>query len=118
MWGFYNERNRILAKEIFRKIIDTKIAGKYHKNGTETKRGPDQFFLNDHVYPILKSQSIIHDSYCCVHYEGSKPFPSERVGSCFIGSVNTKESCAENKKLLPECPMVCRPTEHKDWARC
>jgi len=31
MWGFYNERNRSLAKEIFRKMIDTKIAGKYHK---------------------------------------------------------------------------------------
>jgi len=30
-WCFYNERNRSLAKEIFRKIIDTKIAGKYHK---------------------------------------------------------------------------------------
>ncbi len=33
---FYNERNRALAKEIFRGMIDTKIAGKYHKNGVKT----------------------------------------------------------------------------------
>ena len=113
MWRFYNEPNRDLAKKNFKKI-----AGKYLKNGIKTKRGPDQFFLNDHVYPLIKSQSIIHDSYCCVHYGDSKPFPTERVGSCFIGSVDTKESCAENKRLLPEGPMVCRPTEHKDWTRC
>ena len=63
MWGFYNERNRSLAKEIFRKMIDTKIAGKYHKKAPIQK---DQLFLSDYVSPLIKSQSIIHDSYFCV----------------------------------------------------
>ncbi len=118
MWGFYNERNRDLAKEIFRKMIDTKIAGNYHKNGTQTKRGPDQFFLNDHVYPLIKSESIIHDSYCCVQYGDSKPFPTERVGSCYVATMEMNGYCATNKTLLPECPMACRLNEHKDWTHC
>ena len=104
MWGFYNDRDRISGKEIFKKMIDKTIASQYHKSGAETKRGPDQFFLSDHVYPIVKSRSIIHDSYYCMHYANSTSFPTERVGSCYVGIIEWDSSCAKNKTLLPELP--------------
>ncbi len=117
MWGFYNERDRQLGKEIFKKIINEAIANKYHKAGTKTKKGPDQFFLTDHVYPLIKSQSIIHDSYLCQHYRDSKPFPTQRIGNCFIGSPQKNQANCELKKFI-ECPIDCRPIEHRNWNFC
>ena len=62
MWGFYNEWARQSGKLIFRTLIKDSISSKNHESGTETKRGPDHFFLHDHVYPLIKSRSTIHDS--------------------------------------------------------
>ena len=115
MWGFYNERDRELGKEIFKKMMNK--ASKYHKSGTKTVRGPDQFFLSDHVYPFIKSKSIIHDSYLCKNYENSQPFPTERVGGCYVAIQQWDGICAQ-KNRLPICPEICRPAEHKNWTFC
>ena len=115
MWGFHNKRDRNLGKEIFKKIIDPSIAKKYHTSGTKTKTGPDQFFLADHVYPLIKSRSIIHDSYTCKNYENSKPFPTKRVADCFIGD---SDMAGCGNKTFHECPVACRPDNHQDWIFC
>ena len=67
MWGFYNERERQLGQEIFRTLMNESIARKHHESGTEMIKGLDQFFLHDHVYPLIKTRSVIHDSYLCKH---------------------------------------------------
>jgi hypothetical protein len=120
MWGFYNQRNRGLGKKIFNKMMNPTVASKYHQSGTRTKRGPDQHFLTDHVYPLIKSRSVIHDSYLCARYKDSKPFPTERVGYCYIAVHHFYEgSCLTNKSNLgPECPMKCQSAEHRDWKYC
>ena len=117
--GIYNERDRHLGKEIFKKMMDSTIARKYHARGTETKKGLDQAFLSDHVYPLIKSRSIIHDSYLCMNYKDSVPFPTERIGRCFIGAsyVLDRQKDCENTTFF-ECAVSCRPAEHKNWKFC
>ncbi len=116
MWGFYNGRDRALGRQIFKKMTNKTIASRYHKSGAATKRGPDQFFLTDHVYPLIKTRSIVHDSYTCSSYKYSEAFPTQRIGSCFIGASGDQLHC--EKKQFYECPLRCRPAEHKNWTYC
>jgi hypothetical protein len=37
------------------------------------------------VYPLVKSNAIVHDSYLCKSFGGGA-FPTRRLGDCFIGS--------------------------------
>jgi len=90
MWGFYNQRDRNLGTRIFKIIIDPNIA-KIYINGKVTEKGPDQRFLTKYVYPLIRSGSIIHDSFLCNQYKDSKPFPSKRIGSCFVGATGEEE---------------------------
>lgn len=121
MWGFFNERSRELATELFRKMIDVNIASKYHKNGTIFRKGGDQSFLTDHIYPFIKDRSIIHDSYKCEVYKDGEPFPTERAGFCYVAIHHFyEEACMTNKSNMhdKECPFACRPAEHKNWKYC
>jgi len=115
MWGFYNQRDRNLGKGIFKKIIDPNISKKFI-NGKVTEKGPDQHFLTTYVYPLIRSRSVIHDSFLCNNYKDSKPFPTKRIGSCFIGAAGNYEKCSQEK--FHECPINCRPEAHKDWVTC
>jgi len=40
--------------------------------------GADLHFLEEGVYPEVKSVALEHDSYCCDKYPGARPFPSKR----------------------------------------
>jgi hypothetical protein len=113
MWGFFNQRNRKLAKKIFQLIVNKDISSTYNKN-FESSKGADQNFLNDYVYKHLKSNSIIHDSYLCKSYGGSA-FPTKRIGDCFVGN---PYSCNVSADSFYECPLECRPADHKDWINC
>ena len=76
----------------------------------------DQRMLRKHVYPLIKNNSTIHDSYLCKIYKDSVGFPSKRIGSCFIGGVSQNTTCEnENGK---KCPVECRPIDHKDLINC
>ena len=84
MWGFYNARNRIIANNIFELIKDNAISKQYNGNFKSPKHA-DQSFLAKYVYPLVKSSMIVHDSYLCTSF-GGEPFPTKRLGNCFIGS--------------------------------
>ena len=119
MWGFYNARNRLLAHRIFDKIIDPKLEEKSNSKQRNRWQG-DQRFLSKHVYPVLLDKSVIHDSYTCRAYKNSEPFPTKRLGSCFVGDavfVNKSRDCESDKKFF-ECPLKCRPVRHKEWIYC
>ena len=112
MWGFYNSRNRNLANTIFDLIINPEIGSLYNQN-LNSPRGQDQYFLRDYVYPLVKNDSIVHDSYFC-HKLGGDPFPTQRVGNCFIGS---RLGCNETG-IHFGCPSNCRPKDHQNWTTC
>jgi hypothetical protein len=123
MWGFFNEKNRKIARHIYNLIINKNIANQYNKN--KNQHFSDQLFLRDYVYPVIKEISIIHDSYLCKSYQYSIPFPTKRNGSCFIGApLNPDQinNCIIKKNgtivNFYECPIECRPKEHKDWVFC
>ena len=84
MWGFYNNRDRSLADKIFSYLIDPTISAKFNTPNEANKYLGDELFLKEYVYPLIKNNSISHDSYNCNQSAG-KPFPSKRVGSCYIG---------------------------------
>ena len=98
MWGFFNAKNRDLSNKIFNLILNKQLALKYNLN---SKKGYDQYFLADHVYPLVKQVAVIHDSYCCLTYRDSQPFPTKRIGNCFIGAVG---SCNESGTFYT-CPI-------------
>ena len=86
------------------------------------RRAPTNFFkyryLNQsHIFlPLLKLQ-IVHDSYCfCGIDNTTRPFPSKRHGTDYVGKVVHQELV---QHPLPEiCPENCRPKEHPDWIYC
>ena len=83
MWGFYNAKNRELSNKIFNLILNQQIALNYN---LESRKGLDQYFLADKVYPLIKQEAVIHDSFLCLSYGDSQPFPTKRIGNCFIGA--------------------------------
>ena len=107
MWGLKVSSNKELSNEIFNKIVNSQA---YDSN---SKKGNDQYFLRDQVYFIIKDISIIHDSYLCLFYNDSEPFPSKRKNKkYYIGLNNYYVS------MLTECPIECRPKNHTDWIYC
>ena len=123
MWGYYNSRNKKNSKLIFEKILDKQLSRKYNGD-LKSPKGADQFFLSAHVYPLIKHEAIVHDSYLCKNYEHSSPFPTRRVGACFVGMVETTmktDLCGINSNKSVEgytCPVDCRPKDHLDWTQC
>ncbi len=81
-------------------IIDRDISNRFNRN-FQSPKGHDQYFLTEYVYGLLKSNSVIHDSYLCEIYGGS-PYPIKREGNCFIGAA------------FHICPIKCRPKDHLD----
>ena len=119
MWGFNSSMDRNKSNLIFEKIIDKEISQKYNNNNKSPKKA-DQYFLNDHVYSLLVDNSVIHDSFLCKNFKNSLPFPTERNGTCFVGSTSGFEcmnpSIEQLKKFV--CPLNCRPADHLNWLQC
>ena len=116
MWGFRNDLNRRLANHIYGLITNRNIS-KFYNFNNKSQRGHDQFFLRDHVYPLIKFNSTQHDSYFCESFKNlTIPFPTERVGNCFVGG--TSWACFGTNRSLSTCPLECRPKDHPDWTSC
>jgi hypothetical protein len=115
MWGFFNYRDRAKANLIFDRIIHPLIGVNLNPNHSNPK-GYDQQFLSDYVYPEIKKNSIIHDSYFCLTLNDSEPFPTKRFGNCFVGTL--QYVCENKKPYFSPCPVQCRPYDHQDWTYC
>lgn len=110
MWGFYNARNRILAFHLFNLILNSQRYNNVNSYKKKNLNGNDQLFLSD-IYYLLKNEAIIHDSYFCEKY-GGDPYPTERIGNCFIGAVGECNSTG----LFEICPVKCR--KYLEWITC
>ena len=113
MWGIYNDRDRPLANQIFQQIIDLQTSYKY--NFYKNQLNQDESFLSKFVYPLLRTNSIIQDSYTCLLHNDSQAFPTQLTGACHIG--NESKGC-ETELWNFSCPVECRPKEHQDWIYC
>jgi hypothetical protein len=52
----------------------------------DLQKGDDQNFLNEYIYPIIKKNALVHDSF--FGYENdSKKFPTNRYAGEFCGEV-------------------------------
>jgi len=77
--------------------------------------GPDQGFLKRYIWPWGKWSSLSHDSYSCMQFPRTSPFPSRRKE----GENNFIAAVVEAKDILrQECPVGCRPPDHQDWLWC
>ncbi len=123
MWGFKSFQNRPLANEIYSKIINKELSQEYNKE--KNAKMSDQYFLWKHVYPIVKTDALAHDSYYCNKY-GGIPFPTKRIESCFVGGMEGHyelDTCKSNYTFVQNasfyiCPKECRPKDHQDWITC
>ncbi len=86
MWGFFNSRDRRLANKLFNLIIDRNTS-MIDNNKQQNTYNVDQTFLANVVHPLIVNNSVVHDSYLCKTL-GGEPFPTKRVGNCFIGILN------------------------------
>ncbi|KAL7636893.1 UNVERIFIED_CONTAM: hypothetical protein RMT77_012651 [Armadillidium vulgare] len=82
----------------------------------------DQGLLRVLVWPNVKNQTVIHDSYTCRDPSLTKkgnivlPFPTQRQGKVFISWGPLRDEIELN--LVTACPLVCRPKDHQDWKYC
>jgi hypothetical protein len=82
MSGLRGSLNRTLANSLFDLILDRSVSNAFTKNGTYP-RGGDQKFLAKHVYRLIKSSALVHDSYNCRSL-GGDPWPKKRTGLSII----------------------------------
>ena len=112
MWCYKISENRVQALKILRKLLEN--AGRRSCDGEACDKYDDQTILNKFMWPIVKTDSIQHDSYMCESIGGSISFSTKRESpSKFVGC---KRPCTEN--LSQKCPIDCRPKGHKDWEFC
>ncbi len=108
MWGYKKSEDKKLALNIFKTILKQTYGHEWNN---------DQKFLKDFVLEHALKSSITHDAYIECGKQGIEPWPSKRIGKCFVGSRSADCDDKTTKPILP-CPEECRPKEHKDWLYC
>jgi len=79
------------------------------------QKGPDQKFLVNEVYKLLKNDMLAHDSFHCEHYPATVPFPTRRVQRThYFAKFN---EMGREMTFVPEsqlAPPACRG--RPDWS--
>jgi hypothetical protein len=115
MWGFANKLNRQLSLNLF-KIITNKFISSYY-NKYKNKKGFDQLLLTEFFSKYSIQNSTTHDSFFCFKYnDGAQPWPTKRIGKCFVGGHH--KNCIEKENFDYLCPVRCRPDDFLDWKFC
>jgi hypothetical protein len=86
------------------------------------QKGSDQKALAKIVAPHAAVDSLVHDSYLCNSgfLKGSKPvgYPTKRSGNQYNVMVPNFVGNTGKDGIHIECPVDCRPANHKDWKFC
>ena len=107
MWCYKISENRAQALKILKNVLEN--GGRRTCDGEACDEHNDQSVFKKFMWPIVKTDSIQHDSYMCKSISGSIPFSVKRESpSKFVGC---KRPCTEN--LSQKCPVDCRPKETK-----
>ena len=129
-----------LSYELVEGLIRSGNVSKYF-----VSKGGDQDFLQDYIWPHMaenRSDILTHDSCQCLVNNESMLFPTRRLGpNDFVGGLGfdvDNETLAQlitgqlktepwlvkpfpsdaSASGMGECPIECRPPEHKDWNYC
>ena len=129
LWGVASNRLSIRDRFQIARALLRSTNENEQKNFWKTYSGAgDQLFLEHHVWPLARQNSIAHDSFTCfksryIYRADTRPFPSQRQHpTCFVGCA--KPCCSEEHRSIKEfssfeqCPPSCRPAEHQDWLFC
>ena len=117
MWCYRNLKNQQLGQMLLNLILQK--AQHRFPNVREANKGDDQTVLNRHLWPVIKNDALVHDSFFCSRSNKPKairPFPTKRQRSePFVGCAT--RPCEYDFKML-KCPSKCRPKEHQNWKYC
>lgn len=114
LWSSAIYRNRLLFLRLFSILLDKNKVQQY-------SLVHDQTLLMDIVWPKVKQQTLVFDSYTCEQFtDGHQyPFPTQRPSrDCHLGCIRP---CCQNSSriiLSKPCPIQCRPKNHTDWLYC
>jgi hypothetical protein len=115
LWTAALYRNRLLFLHLFSVLLDKHKIKRY-------SLAHDQTLLGDLIWPKVKKQTLVFDSYTCPQFsEGDQhAFPTQRPSrECHLGCV--RPCCEKNSTkivLTKPCPKQCRPKDHPDWIYC
>ncbi len=57
----------------------TSMREEAHRWSEKAKKGSDQEFLWNIIYPLVKHSMLSHDSYFCTQFPNARPFPLQRL---------------------------------------
>jgi hypothetical protein len=107
MWGFANVQNRLLGLKIYDLITCIMLRSKYKQNN---KKQLDQLFLIDRIASLVDlNKTTQHDSYNCLKFPNSQPFPTRRPSNkfCFVSCFY--DCCDEKLEQKDEIMMpICK----------
>jgi hypothetical protein len=97
MGGMWGGSKFVFFKDIYKKL----------ENITSFNYGDDQNFLSKYIYPFIKENLLVHDSFHCTEYKNSIPFPSKRMGNQHVGQAFDKND--NPLSIISEkAPLACR----------
>jgi len=110
MWGVTSDFLKVIPFNLTEKMRD-------YLNTTNNHAGTDQMFLSNVVWPVIKHETMAHDSYYCesqtkyphllskVHWG----FPTKRLGKIIAANYAFPDgSPVDVTAELPELPVPCR----------
>ncbi len=114
LWTSSLYRNRLLFLRLFSILLDKNKVKQYSLIH-------DQTLLRQLIWPKVKDQTLVFDSYTCGQFrEGHlRPFPTQRPSrECHLGCI--RPCCQNSSKIsfTKPCPEKCRPKNHPDWIYC
>ena len=114
LWTSALSRNRLLFLHLFSILLDKNKVKRYALSH-------DQTLLTELVWPKIKEQALVFDSYTCEQWphKNWRPFPSQRPSrECHLGCVRPCCQNSTNIVCKKPCPEQCRPKNHPDWIYC
>jgi len=112
MWCFSNRLDRQLGRNYMEQIMEKAKTNKIRN---------DQPILNAVIWNNLKDKLntmvFQHDSYNCIRFKFSRPFPTKRKSKDFYVGCD-QHDCKTTKYKLSPCPVACRPSHGKSWEYC
>ncbi|XP_063870040.1 uncharacterized protein LOC135105628 isoform X1 [Scylla paramamosain] len=109
LWGGINKRPKKFAA----------VRNVMFSQPTNLTRKYDQYLLATFLWPLIKNDTLQHDSYTCTltTHLGSIPFPTKREEDlyCGCGPYKSRERFVLSRS---KCPHACRPTQHQSWTLC
>jgi hypothetical protein len=79
----------------------------------------DIIFLHKMIWPKVKDKQIAHDSYCCIYFQNTRPFPTQRypnyqhVGQVYSEFNEPRMADIDGNMRNVENPVDCR--KNSDW---